>query len=220
MRLQRTESRHIPPLPMLKSALYAQQVSFVENATDITDEARANVLSVLQSNFNEEIREANDDLVDSLEEIGVELVNALTFTSGILTDTALAVRQIPLDVQNADTVTEAEPQDPFDGSMPPELADFFSFDRGQRNVLSPLQEAVNTAQAFLDNLGDDASAEERIAAYTALANAEQALYAQQVSFVENATGITDEARANVLSVLGSDFNEEIREANDDLVDRP
>ena len=192
-----------------ESALYAQQVSFVENATDITDEARANVLSVLQSNFNEEIREANDDLVDSLEEIGVELVNALTFTSGILTDSALAVRQIPLDVQNADTATEAE--------TPAELADFFSFDRGQRNVLSPLQEAVNTAQDALDALGDDASAEDRIAAYTELANAESALYAQQVSFVENATDITDEARANVLSVLQSDFNEEIRDANDDLV---
>ena len=60
-----------------EQALYDQQISFVENATDITDEVRARVLSVLQSNFNQEIREANDDLVDSLEEIGAELVNVL-----------------------------------------------------------------------------------------------------------------------------------------------
>ena len=85
-----------------EQALYDQQVSFVENATDITDDVRTRVLSVLQSNFNQEIREANDDLVDSLEEIGAELVNVLAFTSGILTGSALAVRQIPLDVQNVE----------------------------------------------------------------------------------------------------------------------
>ena len=111
MRLQRTESRHIPPFTNAEQALYDQQISFVENATDITDEVRARVLSVLQSNFNQEIREANDDLVDSLEEIGAELVNVLAFTSGILTGSALAVRQIPLDLA---PITDADftPQDP------------------------------------------------------------------------------------------------------------
>ena len=76
--------------------------------------------------------------------------------------------------------------DPFDGSMPPELQGFFSFDRDQRNVLAPLHEAVNTAQDALDFIEEDLNAtpEDRIAAYTALADAESALYAQQVSFVE------------------------------------
>ena len=101
-----------------------------------------------------------------------------------------------------------------------ELADFFSFGRDQRDVLAPLEAAVNTAQDALDFIEEDLNAtpEDRIAAYTALANAEQALYDQQVSFVENATDITDEVRARVLSVLQSNFNQEIREANDDLVD--
>ena len=98
------------------------------------------------------------------------------------------------------------------------LADFFSFDRGERDVLSPLEASVNTAQDALDALGDDASAEDRIAAYQALAAAEQALYDQQVSFITNATEITDEARGRALEVAGSVFDREIREANDDLVD--
>ena len=66
--------------------------------------------------FNQEIRQANDDLVDSLEEIGAELVNVLAFTSGILTGSALAVRQIPLDlapITDAD-FTRQDPATPFE----------------------------------------------------------------------------------------------------------
>ena len=61
-----------------------------------------------------------------------------------------------------------------------ELADFFSFGRDQRDVLAPLEAAVNTAQDALDFIEEDLNAtpEDRIAAYQALAAAEQALFDQ------------------------------------------
>ena len=127
-------------------------------------------------------------------------MNALTFTSGILTDTALSVRQIPLDIQDAD-FTPQDPATPVERQTggtqdtPAELADFFSFDRGERKCYRLYRRMY--VQEFLDALGDDASAEDRIAAYTALADAEQALYNQQVSFITNATDITDEARGGL-----------------------
>ena len=84
-----------------ETALFNQKVQFILLASDITDEARGRALTVEGQIFDREIREANDDLVDAFEEIGHQLVNALTFTSGILRGTALATQRIPEEVEAA-----------------------------------------------------------------------------------------------------------------------
>ena len=90
-----------------ETALFNQKVQFILLASDITDEARGRALTVEGQIFDREIREANDDLVDAFEEIGHQLVNALTFTSGILRDTALATQKIPEEVEAAADEAEA-----------------------------------------------------------------------------------------------------------------
>ena len=97
-----------------ETALFNQKVKFILLATDITDEARGRALRVETQIFDREIREANDDLVDAFEDIGLQLVQALTFTSGVLRDTAIATQQIPTEVEAAaaETAAEVDPDDP------------------------------------------------------------------------------------------------------------
>ena len=94
-----------------ETALFNQKVQFILLATGITDEARGRALGVEQQIYDREIREANDDLVDAFEDIGLQLVNALTFTSGILRGTALATQQIPAEVEAAADETETAADD-------------------------------------------------------------------------------------------------------------
>ena len=97
-----------------ESALFNQKVQFILLATDITDEARGRALTVEGQIFDREIRDANADLIDAFEDIGLQLVQALTFTSGVLRGTAIATQQIPAEVEAAAAETEAEvdPDDP------------------------------------------------------------------------------------------------------------
>ena len=103
-----------------ETALFNQKVQFILLATGITDEARGRALMVEGQIFNREIRDANGDLVDAFEDIGFQLVNALTFTSGILRGSAAAIERIPVEVEAAAEETEAaaaaaETDDPLPG---------------------------------------------------------------------------------------------------------
>ena len=100
-----------------ETALYDQKVAFILTATGITEAARGRALTVERQIFHGEIRDANADLVDAFSEIGLQLVTALTFTSGILRGTALATQQIPAAEETAaeETAADAETDDPLPG---------------------------------------------------------------------------------------------------------
>ena len=105
-------------LTTAEQALYDQQVEFITNATNITEETRTGALAAAGRDFNGEIRDANQTLVRALGNVGFELVNALTFTSGILMGSAAAIQQIPAEVEAAAEETEAaaaETDDPLPG---------------------------------------------------------------------------------------------------------
>ena len=93
-------------------------MQFILLATDITDEARGRALTVEGQIFDREIRDANADLVDAFEEIGLQLVQALTFTSGVLRGTAIATQQIPAEVEAAAAEPEAEAEAEVDPDDP------------------------------------------------------------------------------------------------------
>ena len=95
-------------LTTAEQALYDQQVQFITNATHITEETRTGALAAAGRDFNGDIRDANQTLVRALGNVGFELVNALTFTSGILMGSAAAIQQIPVEAEAA--AEEAEPE--------------------------------------------------------------------------------------------------------------
>lgn len=160
-----------------EQALYNQQVAFINNATHITEDARTRALRVAEQLFDREIRDANLDLVDALENIGFQLVNILTFTSGILRDTALSVERIPQEVE---AVPEPE--------APPELSDRFGLTNAQRRQLAPFLTEITNAQQAIGLLSDRSTPEEITAAYTRLATAEQMYLNQQLAFIEEGVG--------------------------------
>lgn len=84
-------------LATAEQALYNQQVGYIQNATGITEDARQAALTIAKQEFDTEIRNANDDLVDAMKDLGYELVTAITTTTGILSGTGLAVRRIKTD---------------------------------------------------------------------------------------------------------------------------
>ena len=96
-----------------ETALYNQQLAFISSATDITEAAREDAMQAAGDDFDAEIRDANQRLTRALGGIGFELVNTLTFTSGILEGAALAVQQIPQELAAAaGTEAEIDPDDP------------------------------------------------------------------------------------------------------------
>ena len=196
-----------------EQALYDQQVLFIQNATDVTEDARTRALTVAGQVFDREIREANNDLVDALEGIGLELTNALTFASGILRDSVLvSVQQIPKTVEDAGTDLQAPEQET------QVLRNVHRFTSEESDILGGLQNAVDIAQAAVDALDANSTPQDIATAYTDLAAAETRLFDQAVQFIENATGVTDTAREQALELAGIRFGNEIFRANTDLVD--
>ena len=101
-------------LTTAEQALYDQQVEFITNATHITDETRTGALAAAGRDFDGDIRDANQTLVRALGNVGFELVNALTFTSGILMGSAAAIQRIPVMAEEAaaEVETAADEVDP------------------------------------------------------------------------------------------------------------
>ena len=133
-------------------------------------------------------------------------MNVLTFTSGILRDTALAVRQIPLDVEEA----EVDDPDP--------LGSVFRLSGEQRNRLTTLAGDVDRAEDNIRALTDDNTPEQVAAAYTALAAAEQAYYNQQIAFIDAGVGIfTDTALMEARQQAGNRLRGVAFDANNSLV---
>ena len=88
-----------------------KQLEFIDAGIGIFDDdaletARAGALTDLTNNAFD----ANGLLVRSLEDIGFELVNAFTATSGILMGVGLQIRQIPVMAEEA--AAEVDPDDP------------------------------------------------------------------------------------------------------------
>ena len=133
-------------------------------------------------------------------------MNVLTFTSGILRDTALAVRQIP------EIVEEAEVDDP------DPLGSVFRLSGEQRNRLTTLAGDVDRAEDDITALTEDNTPEQVAAAYTALAAAEQAYYNQQIAFIEAGEGIfTDTALMEARQQAGNRLRGVAFDANNSLV---
>lgn len=104
-------------LTTAEQALYNQQVEFITNATHITEETRTGALAAAGRDFNGDIRDANQTLVRALGTVGFELVNALTFTSGILMGSAAAIQRIPEEVEATaeETAADVDTDDPIAG---------------------------------------------------------------------------------------------------------
>ena len=199
-------------LTTAEEALYRQQLMFINNATGITEAARVEARRVAGALFDREIRSANQDLVGALEDIGFELVNALTFTSGILSGSGLAIRRIPEMVEEA--VGEAEPE-----PEPEPLREEFRFTGAQRTRLDTLRGDVTEAEDTLTRLrrDDDATPEQLTEAYNNLIAAEQALFDQEIAFIDAGAGIfTESALEEERTQARQRFRGEIFDANVDL----
>ena len=93
----------------------------------------------------------------------------------------------------------------------------FRFTAAQRERLGVLENEVRAAEDAIGLLDEDSTEAEVTAAYTRLANAEQALYSQKVMFINNATGITEDARMTALELAEGEFGRELFDANVKLV---
>ena len=195
-------------LTTAEQAVFDQKLLFINNATGITAEARTRAETVLSQVFGADIIDANQKLIDAFEDIGFELVNGLTETSGILTGTSLAIQRIPEMAAAAAEQAEPEP-----------LRTVFRPTGEQRAILEPLENQVRSAEGFIrDFITEDSTPEEIQAAYTRLTTAEQAVFDQQLLFINGATDITDAARERALGIVEQTFDREIRDANQKLVD--
>ena len=86
--------------------LYQQKLDFIDGATGITETARRDARELAEGIFGREIFDANQRLVRSLGEIGLQLVTMFDATTGILTGTALSTQQIVGEVEDAGTETQ------------------------------------------------------------------------------------------------------------------
>ena len=195
-----------------EQALFNQQLSFIENATGITEKAREQAGDLAEGRFQDEIADANEDLVGALEGVGLQLTTTITDWFAILMGAALAVEAIPPPV-----IPEPEVE-PEVVTEPEVLRNVHRFTGDQRDILGGLQTTIDLAQQAVDRLNADSTQDEIVTAYTNLANAEQALFNQQLSFIENATGITEKARTDAEGLATGAFEDEIADANTDLVD--
>ena len=197
-------------LTAAEQALYNQQITFIQNATGITEAARDEAERVAGALFDREIRSANQDLVGALEDIGFELVNALTFTSGILSGSAIAIRRIPEMVEEAVAETEPEPEP---------LREEFRFTGAQRSRLETLEGDVAEAEDTLNRLrSDDTATQQQLTeAYNNLIAAEQALFDQEIAFINAGADVfTGSALEEARTQAGQRFRGEIFDANVDL----
>ena len=173
-----------------ESALFNQKVQFILLATDITDEARGRALTVEGQIFDREIRDANDDLVDAFEEIGLQLVNALTFTSGVLRGTAIATQQIPAEVEAAAAEPEAEAEaevDPDDPLAP---------------LRSNIRLAANQVRRARTGLGQATSEEDFEARRVNLIQAANVEFAAQIALLD------------ALGLSATDYQDKFEDAED------
>ena len=152
-----------------------------------------------------EIFDANEDLVEGLANIGSQLTTTIVDWFLILTGTQLAIEAIP------------DPVAPDDPNATPQLRETFRFTGAQNQRLGILRNTITAAEDAVGLLNEDSTEAEIASAYATLSTAEQALYTQQVGFILNATGITEDARGAALSLAEGRFGREIFDANQKLV---
>ena len=95
-------------------AYFNQQLAFVNEGVGIfTDQALATARQDYAGDLRSNLFDANRLLVRALDNIGFELVDMFTSTSGLLTDTALAVQRIPEEAEAAaEQIDPIDPDDP------------------------------------------------------------------------------------------------------------
>ena len=109
-----------------ETAYYDQQIAFVDEGVGIfTDSALETARTRASQMLTDSAFDANRSLVGTLEDVGLELVNAFSATSGFLNQTQLALQRIPEMAAAAAEMIE-EPEAPAD---PDPLRDSVPFDR-------------------------------------------------------------------------------------------
>ena len=187
-----------------EQALFDQETAFINAGAGVfTDSALETARTQAGQRFRSEIFDANVDLTRGLENIGFQLTTTIADWFMYMTGTALAIQQIPDPV-----VPEPET---------PEPSEVFRFTAAQRERLGVLENEVRAAEDAIGLLDENSTEAEVTAAYTNLTNAEQALYDQKVAFINNATGITEDARMTALGLAEGEFGRELFDANVKLV---
>ena len=199
-----------------EKALYDEKIKFIDNATGITETARENAKTLAGQVFDKEIRRANNDLVSAFEDIGYQLITAITATSGILTDTALNIQEIPGKVkEEADAKSKQ-------GASRSSRGYSHSFTRTEKEIyLEPIEWRIDAAEGALRDLGDDATREEIDAAYRKVLEEELALHNEKIRLLDDALAqgrITQDQYNQSIVNLGYDYQDQIEDANRDLID--
>ena len=162
----------------------------------ITETAGVNAVKQLDIDLGGDIRSANTALIRSLSDIGYEVVGGIMNIREAVdvSDIPNVFRRIPDEIDDAAETPE-----------PPPLQTRFRFTDEQGRVLDPLEDEINEAREAIRLLSDESTPAEITAAYTRLANAEQAFAAEQLEFIDAGVGVfTDTA---------------LESARDDVTDR-
>ena len=189
-----------------EQAYFDKTLEFIDAGAGVfTDDALETARGTALNRFENSTFSANDLLVGALDNIGYELVNTFSATAGILSGTALAIQQIPQEVEQV--------------AGPEALRDRFTLPSGFGSPFATLEGDVSRAEQEYRRLLQDENAtpEQLTEAYTELTTAQGALFTAQRTFIENATGITEEARTNALASLDTRSQRDIFNANTQLV---
>ena len=196
-----------------EEAVHNRIIGFIRNATNITEDARGRAERLQNQRFGNEIERANGDLIDALGLVGLEVVGGITNMSEIVRGSALRFQQIPQEVMQA--VEEATP----DAAEATPLRTTFRFTGEQQTELDTLEGDVEEAEDTLNRLrrDDTATPFQLVEAYNNLIAAEQALYDQEIAFINEGVGVfTDSALQAERTQAGQRFRGEIFDANVDL----
>ena len=209
-----------------QAAVQTQIVTFITNATNITEDARQRALTLSGQRFGNEIEDANGELLDALEAVGFQLVTAIRNMSGVLSGAALQVQRIPeeiVDIQAPEQAVVQSIGDDVPTETPQVLeqeppTEVFRFTAQQRDILRTLQGDITSAENAIRLLGEDSTAETITSAYTRLGAAETAYRDQQLAFIEAGVGLfTEDALANARTRYTHAFTDRLFDANLRLV---
>ena len=192
-----------------------RQLEFIDAGAGIyTDAALQTARDTATTSLTNRAFDANTLLVRALDDIGFQLVNAFTATSGILSGSALAIQRIPEMAEEAAAEVETEPEPEAEP-----LRDAFRFTGEQRSTLDTLRGDVTEAEDTLNRLrrDDTATPFQLVEAYNNLIAAEQALFDQEIAFIDAGAGVfTDSALQAARTQAGQRLRGEIFDANVDL----